>query len=245
MCWDRPSSSSIASCDALAERMGGRQPDHRCRARQSSTAWTAATGRRRRRGDPDHSGPAPGRRWPITPPLSWPPRSSSGASSATARRTRGPSWPVAGRLFAGLTGGSFVGFQIDDDGAGAPCSKGSGPTAGWSAVEGMSNGSHTTSSTWRSAGQPRILAPGARADPVRRRRHPPELRRQRRALAALAPSPNCRSTPRSSSSPTTGTWSSWPRRTCRQRVVRARASGGDGGGNGRRSGSDDGCQREI
>ena len=56
-------------------------------------------------------------------------------------KNQGPILTRAGRLFAGLTDGSFAGLQIDDDGAGAVL-KGVRPDGRLVGVEGMSNGSH-------------------------------------------------------------------------------------------------------
>ena len=56
-------------------------------------------------------------------------------------KNQGPILTCAGRLFAGLTDGSFAGLQIDDDGAGAVL-KGVRPDGRLVGVEGMSNGSH-------------------------------------------------------------------------------------------------------
>jgi uncharacterized protein YhaN len=58
-------------------------------------------------------------------------------------KNQGPVLARAGRLFAGLTDGSFAGLQIDDDGDGAGAVlKGVRPDGRIVGVEGMSNGSH-------------------------------------------------------------------------------------------------------
>jgi uncharacterized protein YhaN len=56
-------------------------------------------------------------------------------------KNQGPVLARAGGLFAGLTGGSFAGLQIDDEGDG-PVLKGVRPDGRLVAVGGMSNGSH-------------------------------------------------------------------------------------------------------
>ena len=88
--------------------------------------------RRGRRDGPDDPGPAPGGRRPICDP-----RLAAAVLQRGIERYReknqGPVLARASALFADLTGGSFAGLQIDDDGDGRPCSRGSGPTAASSA----------------------------------------------------------------------------------------------------------------
>ena len=120
----------------------------------------------------------------------------------------------AGRLFAGLTGGSFVGFQIDDDGAGAVL-KGVRPDRRLVGVGGMSNGSHdqlylalrlASLESWLRAHEPIPFV----VDDILLNFD------DQRAWPHCMRWPSYRNRPRSSSSRTTDTWSSSPRRTSRQ-----------------------------
>ena len=83
------------------------------------------------------------------------------------------------------------------------------------------------------AGQPRIVAPGARADPVRRRRHPPEFRRSTRPGRTACPRRAIATHPGALLHPPPAPGRARGGEPAEQCVVRARASLGDGGGTGR------------
>ena len=102
-------------------------------------------------------------------------------------KNQGPVLARAGRLFADLTGGSFVRPPDRRRRRAAPCSRGSGPTAASSASRRMSNGSHDQLYLALRLASLESWLRVARADPVRRRRHPPELRRPPRPGRAAGP----------------------------------------------------------
>ncbi len=120
-------------------------------------------------------------------------------------KNQGPILARAGALFAALTGGSFARLQIDDDGDGHSILKGVRPDGRLVSVNGMSDGSHDQLYLAPPAGQPGSVAPGPRADPVHRQRHPAELRRPPRHRRPCGPGRALPATPRSSSSRTTAT----------------------------------------
>ena len=134
-------------------------------------------------------------------------------------KNQGPILTRASDLFAALTGGSFARLQIDDDGDGRSVLEGRAARRPAGRRRGDERRLARSALPRPAAGQPRVVAVGPRADPVRGRRHPAELRRPPRHGRAGGPGRICRRGPRSCSSPTTATSSTWRKPSLPRDVV--------------------------